>query len=171
MTLEAPDPKYLKPITSERYIAVHVRPRSIGFVVMENAIIIDSGTRFCDQTRFDDCLGNRFDRLLRLYKPFCVIVKGARSLTIDARKRRVFAAIKNGAVGQSIALISVKSAHVQKYFLRYDAKTKYEIAETIGRRMPELAWKLPRRRKPWESEHYRMSIFDAAAIAMAYLEL
>jgi len=171
MIIEAPNSKYSNPIASERYIAVHVRPRSIGFVVVENAIVIDSGTRFCDQTQFDDCLGNRFDRLLQMYKPFSVIVKGSRSVGAGPRRRTVISAIKRGAVRRSVPLISVKPTQVQKYFLRYDARTKYQIAETIGKRMPELAWKLPHKRKPWESEHHRMSIFDAAAVAMAYLQL
>ncbi len=171
MTFESPEPQYLKPIASERYIAVHVRPQSVGFVVVENAIVIDSGTRFCDQTQFDDCLGDRFDRLLQLYRPSGVIVKGARDSGLSLRKRRVFAAIRQGAAGHSIALISMNPSQVDKYFLRYDARTKQQIAETVAKRMPELAWKLPRRRKPWESEHHRMSIFDAAAIVIAYLNL
>lgn len=171
MSLEASDPKYLSPIASERYIAVHVRSRSIGFVVVENAIVIDSGTRFCDQTQFDDCLGDRFNRLLQLYKPSGVIVKGARNAGLNLRKRRVFAAIRQGAAGHSIALISMNPSQINKYFLRYEATTKHQVAEFVAKRMPELAWKLPRKRKPWESEHHRMSIFDAAAIVIAYLNL
>jgi hypothetical protein len=34
--------------------------------------------------------------------------------------------------------------------------------------LPDLAWRLPRPRKPWESEPRRMSVFDAAAIGLAY---
>ena len=34
--------------------------------------------------------------------------------------------------------------------------------------MPELAAKLPPKRKIWQSEDYRMSIFDAAAVGVAY---
>jgi hypothetical protein len=38
----------------------------------------------------------------------------------------------------------------------------------IAKRFPELALRLPRFRKPWMSEDYRMSIFDAAAFGLAY---
>ena len=34
---------------------------------------------------------------------------------------------------------------------------------------PELLSILPPKRKPWQSEDYRMGIFDAAAIGIAYL--
>jgi hypothetical protein len=38
----------------------------------------------------------------------------------------------------------------------------------IAKRFPELALRLPRFRKPWMSEDYRMSIFDAAGFALAF---
>jgi hypothetical protein len=36
--------------------------------------------------------------------------------------------------------------------------------------LPELTARLPRVRKPWMSEDERMSIFDAAAMALTYFE-
>ena len=52
---------------------------------------------------------------------------------------------------------------------RYFGRGKYERAVEIAARFPEIGWKLPSKRKPWESEHYSMSIFTAAALALAYL--
>ena len=52
---------------------------------------------------------------------------------------------------------------------RYFGRGKYERAVEIAARFPEIGWKLPLKRKPWESEHYSMSIFTAAALALAYL--
>ena len=37
-----------------------------------------------------------------------------------------------------------------------------------SKRFPELAPRLPRSRKPWMSEDYRMSIFDAVALALTF---
>ena len=45
---------------------------------------------------------------------------------------------------------------------------KQEIAIAIAERFPELAPRLPRSRKPWMSEDYRMSIFDAVALALTF---
>ena len=45
---------------------------------------------------------------------------------------------------------------------------KQEIAIAIAERFPELAPRLPRFRKPWMSEDYRMSIFDAVALALTF---
>ena len=47
---------------------------------------------------------------------------------------------------------------------------KDEIASLLAERFPVLHWELPPKRKIWESEHYRMSIFDAAALAVSCLK-
>lgn len=156
---------------SARYLAVDIRPRSIGFVVMDNTSVIDSGIRRCDQSRFDDCLGDRFDRLLQLYEPKAVILRDGRSLGGDLKKGKIAQAIRQVAKRRTIDLATVRLATVQQYFRRHDAKTKHQVAIVVTSLLPELAWKLPHKRKPWESEHYRMSIFDAAALLIAYLEL
>jgi glucan phosphorylase len=49
-----------------------------------------------------------------------------------------------------------------------NARNKYTIASTLAQRFPELAAKLPPKRKIWLCEDYRMSIFDAAALGVAY---
>lgn len=48
------------------------------------------------------------------------------------------------------------------------AITKYELASRIAAHFPELAPRLPRKRKPWMSEDERMNVFDAVALALAY---
>jgi hypothetical protein len=45
--------------------------------------------------------------------------------------------------------------------------TRYENARRVAERFPVLEWKLPPKRRAWESEHYRISIFAAAALAIA----
>ena len=47
-------------------------------------------------------------------------------------------------------------------------RTKYEIACAVAERLPELATRLAPTRKIWQSEDYRMSIFDAATLGVAY---
>ena len=38
----------------------------------------------------------------------------------------------------------------------------------VARMFPELLWKLPPKRKIWESEHPIMTMFDAIAMGFAY---
>ena len=43
------------------------------------------------------------------------------------------------------------------------------MAEMLAQKYPvELAAKLPPKRRAWESEDYRMDIFDAMALAVAF---
>ena len=65
---------------------------------------------------------------------------------------------------------SVSRAELKQAFAESGAGTKYEIAMAIANRFPELAPRLPRFRKPWMSEDYRMSIFDAVALAIAFFQ-
>ena len=163
--------QYLKMPSLTRYLGVDVRPRSFGFVVIENAVVLDSGIRICDRSQFDDCLGQRFDRILKTYRPSAMIVRGVRGLPTDSRKRKVMAAIRRKAKDYDVDVISIGLAAIRIYFGRQNAKTKYQIAKCVATILPELAWKLPRNRRPWEAEHYRMSIFDAAAATIAHLKL
>jgi hypothetical protein len=91
--------------------------------------------------------------------------------TANPRKRRVAAAVKRRAKKCGMDVISIRRAAIRRYFSRYGATTKYQVAQTVAMMLPELAWKLPSRRKPWENEHFRMSIFDAAAMVIAHLDL
>ena len=45
---------------------------------------------------------------------------------------------------------------------------KYEVASVLAKQFPALASRLPPKRKIWQSEDYRMGIFDAAAVGVAY---
>ena len=44
------------------------------------------------------------------------------------------------------------------------------IASVLAKQFPTLDLRLPPKRKIWQSEDYRMSIFDAAAAGVAYFE-
>jgi hypothetical protein len=74
------------------------------------------------------------------------------------------------AVKRKVKAKTFSRADVKKVFAESGATTKQEIALAIAMRFPELAPRLPRFRKPWMSEDYRMSIFDAAALAIAFFQ-
>jgi hypothetical protein len=164
---EPVNPQFSKPPSFARFLGIDVRPRRFGFVVIENSIVLDSGIRMCDKPGFDNCLGQGFDRILKTYTPSALIVRG--TIHASPRKRKVAAAIKRRTKQNNVEVISIRPAAVRRYFGRHNAATKYQIAQSVAALLPELAWKLPRNRKPWETEHHRMSIFDAAAVVIAHL--
>ena len=44
----------------------------------------------------------------------------------------------------------------------------YEVARAVADHLPELAPRLPPRRKPWMSQDERMSIFEAVAFGLTF---
>jgi hypothetical protein len=59
----------------------------------------------------------------------------------------------------------------RRFFGEYGKHTKYHIARFLTGYFPPLANRLPPPRKKWKPEDRRMSIFDAAELAVAYLAL
>jgi len=78
------------------------------------------------------------------------------SLAAEARRR-------------STACRLVGNKEVRRFFARYDGTTKHAIATLLAGWFPDLAWKLPPKRRPWESERYNTVMFDAVATAVAFL--
>ena len=152
-----------------RYVGVNVRPHSFGFVIVEGKTALDCGVRVCGRAQFDDCLGQRFQRIVQTYAPSSVIILASRA----ANKKRdaITNAITKAAKRGNVFVVRVGVAALRRYFRQYNASTKYEIAQSVARILPELSWRLPPRRKPWQAEHYCMSIFEAAAAVSAHAML
>jgi hypothetical protein len=47
-------------------------------------------------------------------------------------------------------------------------ETRDEIAAVLARLFLDLHWRLPPKRRAWQSEHPRMAMFDAIALGLAY---
>lgn len=72
---------------------------------------------------------------------------------------------------QSIDLAVFPRKAIYRCFVSVGAASWQDIAEAIGRQLDPLRALVPPRRKAWESEQRRMSIFAAAALAMVYWQL
>ena len=153
-----------------RVLAVDPSTRGFGFAVLEGPErLVDWGVK---ETKVD-----KNKRTLKLvedlidrYQPTVIVVedyegKGSR------RCRRIQGLINDIsklAAKRNIKVRSFSRVKVKQAFSESGASNKYEIAVTIANRFPELAPRLPRFRKPWMSEDYRMSIFDAVAFGIAF---
>jgi hypothetical protein len=62
-------------------------------------------------------------------------------------------------------------AQVRACFAEFGLATKQSIAEIIGKRIPAFERLVPPPRKIWMSEHARMGLFDAAALALTFFQL
>jgi Holliday junction resolvasome RuvABC endonuclease subunit len=155
-----------------RVLAIDPSTRGFGFAVLEGPNrLIDWGVK---ETKTDKKRRSLklIDDLIERYEPSVIVVedyaeKGSR------RCRRIQGLINDISKLASRTKVRVRScsrAKVKQVFSESGASNKYEIATAIANRFPELAPRLPRFRKPWMSEDYRMSIFDAVAFGVTFFQ-
>jgi len=156
---------------SLRVLAVDPTYRGFGFALFEGPRrLVDWGTK---QT-FTDRNGvsrQKVKELIRRYKPAVLVVEDCHHAR-SRRNRRVRSlteqllviARRYGMRGHALPL-----AAVYEQFSKRDVQRKYEIACTLAEKFPALASRLPPKKKPWQGEDPRMSIFDAAALGYTYL--
>jgi hypothetical protein len=110
----------------------------------------------------------RVDKLLARYEPALMVLPDVEDSRRGKWVKKFTLDIASFANEKGVAVRRVSRHEVQTMFAN-SGTTKYEIAVAVTRLFPELASRLPRKRKPWMSEDKRMSIFDAVSFALAAL--
>lgn len=148
-----------------RVVSLDIRPRQLGYVIFEYPLLVDWGV-----IRFPRGSGHvdRSVKLLRTFQP-CVVV--LREIATGSRRDRpvvrdVIRSIQHEASRLSLPSVFIGEAAVRRLFGEYVKPTKQEIASVVAACFPELAYRLPPRRRPWDPEHHSMPIFDAAAMGL-----
>jgi hypothetical protein len=155
-------------IENKRILALDVRPRSFGYAVFEGPEqLFDFGVRSFRKgvNAVKVPRGMKLEWLKEDYLPSVIVLQapGPRS-----KRRKFVAMVEAKAKRLGIAVRLLSDSAIQKAFGGEGELTKYEIACALAERFPELRWSLPPKRKSWQSEDYRMSMFDAAALGVAY---
>jgi len=153
-----------------RILALDLHPRSFGYVVVENpSRLLDWGV--CSY-RGKQGAGNvlvrkRVRQLLNLWRPAALVLENPlqKSQRPNRKKDKLIdlLIVMEAKSRRIIVRVSVKRAADQGKIL-----TKYENARRVAEHFPVLTRELPPKRRAWESEHYRMSIFDAAALLFSH---
>ncbi len=116
------------------------------------------------------CL-KRIDVLLGLHTPDVLVLEDMsdRYSRRAPRIQKLNDSIAHDAQRRSIAICLYSRSRVRHFFCQnYGAMTKRQIAEKISKDLPDLSLYMPPERKPWMSEHVRMGIFEATALAWMY---
>ncbi len=154
-----------------RILALDLHPRSFGYVVVENSSrLLDWGVSGYRGKRSaaDVLVCKRLRQLLDLWRPAALVLHNPvkKSPRPNPKKDRLLEQIVTEAKSRRIMVHApVKSSADYKGKIL----TKYENARRVAEHFPVLTRELPPKRQIWQSEHYRMSIFTAAALAMAQL--
>ena len=157
-------------------LALDVRAQKFGFAVFAGSNnLLDWGvSSYAPQYGpIDVTVGKRIVNSLEVFRPSVLVLRvpPAASGERDARIKTVMKTLIKEARRRSVSLRMLGRNRVRDFFLARGRATKQQIAVFLSERFPDLAWKLPPKRKPWQSENYHMTIFDAAAVGVAYFGL
>lgn len=153
-------------------MALEIRPRRFGFVVLEGvSTLLDSGVRRYGGEAQALTIRKIAD-LMTFYQPAAIVMCRRRAASLPqvaAVPSRVMSMVRSEARRRLIDIRIVSTEQVRTFFAAHGGKTKHAIASTLADWFEELIWKLPPKRKAWQSERYNTLIFDAAATAMAFI--
>jgi hypothetical protein len=156
-------------VATGRILAVDLRPRRLGYATVEAPMyLLDSGViRYTSAkeatARIESLIGRFHPRVLVLRR---ISKKSRRN---RARTRIIIRRLCRCLRGSPVRIVFVSEPRLKKHFQRKGEITKQDIASSLASTFPELQWKLPPRRKSWEIENWRMSAFDAIALAVAFV--
>lgn len=155
-----------------RVLAVDPIHKGFGYVVIEApGLLVDWGVAHVRGPKHSGCL-RRLGELVEQYAPDVVVIEDP---AVDshrwARVRRLLQDIREWGEERGLRVRMLSRRRVRRVFGRWNARTKEEIAAAVAARFPELADRLPPHRKCYMSEDLRMSIFDAAALAVTVVSI
>lgn len=160
-------------VDAVRILAIDFCNRGLGFVVVEDRVrLVDWGVKRVrpEGDVRDEALAH-IQRLFRLYGPRALVIEDVDDLGSRRRGRAVALtrAAHELAREAGVPVHRVRSSAVRKVFAFDGAQNKAQIATAVALQFPPLIQHLPPPRKPWMSEDYRFSIFDAAAFLITHL--
>src|ERR1700730_9487939 len=151
--------------------AIHLQTRGFAYVLFDEARIpIDWGVYDARGADKNARSLIRINALLELHTPDVMVLQDM-SERGTPRARRIRELNRRAAELADQRGVRVKTysrAQVIEYFAEFGAGTKHTIAEAIAKQIPALGLYVPPARKRWMTEHVRMGIFDAAALAWMF---
>lgn len=156
-----------------RVLSIYLTARGLGFVLMDAPLSpVDWGTREGRGPHKNALCLAKVAALLDAHQPDVLVlqdIKGRHSLR-TARIGRLSRSIDTLALEHTVSVHRFSRSDVKRCFERFGARTRYEIAMAIAKRIPAYEPFLPPPRKLWMSDHPRMSIFSAAALAITFFD-
>lgn len=151
-------------------LAIAPSTYGFGYVVFERAdLVLDWGVKDVRPNRVRDCV-LKARTLMHMLHPSVLVVEDVHHVSCrrwPEAKKFIDALVALGKE-RGLKVVRVPRAELEERFARARAFKKHDVAVVVAKLLPELAQRLPARRRMWESEHYGMAIFEAAALALTH---
>jgi hypothetical protein len=156
----------MKPLSPKRILALSLDWQGFGFAAFDGPDdLIDFGTRnFRHEVKIP--FEAKVLLLLDANQPDALVVVEPKS----ALRKKIMAKITKVAKGEKLPVMIVSGNDIRETFAPRN-RSKYQMAQTIAERYPELHFRLPSPRKAYDSEKFGITIFEAAAAGFTYYGL
>ncbi len=162
-----------------RVLAIDPTTKGFAYAVLEGPNFpLDWGLTEVDPKRKNALCLERVNRLIARYLPDVLVLEacGGKGSHRSPRVQSLNQGIEEFASKRGVRTRTFSRGQIREIFVALGKPTKRLIASEIARCLPELAPRLPRfRNEPrprglrlYEREADRMSIFDAASLAVTY---
>jgi hypothetical protein len=151
-----------------RILAIDPTTRGFGFAVLEGPDqLVDWGVKSLKKKSCQEHF-EKVQKLIECYSPTTIVFMHPNNSRRCPRIKDLLNALADlRGDTPRLRCRMVPRATIFKIFRRLGAKTKHDIALKLALYFPELQQCMPKYRKPWMSEDYRMNIFDAVCLAFA----
>lgn len=151
-------------------LAVYPSCRGMAWIVFEGpAAPYDWGFTLPKKDKNRRCIA-ALDRLIRRLEIETLVLEDWRrpKAALSARIANLHQAMVAFAADRGIGVAIYTRGDVRACFAQVGARTRQEIADAVGRHFEILASLVPPARKRWDAMHWRMPLFNAAALAIRH---
>ena len=150
-------------------MAIVPNARGFGYAVFEGALPVDWGVSDVAGADRNKTYMRRITALVGKYEPDVLLLRHPTE-TRSPRVADLIRATATVARASGALCVPVPRAQVREAFGYLPRPTRVAIAHAIAERIAFFEPLLPPVRKIWNSEDRRMGLFDAVALALAYLD-
>jgi hypothetical protein len=147
---------------AEHVLAVDLRLQRFGFVLFERPnVLLDWGVSGYHSS-VSAALSRKIAHAVEQFAPSLILCRQT------VTEGHLLDVLKQEAFARSIPLHSISTNDLHEYFAQRGRHNKHQVSELVAIHFPELAWRRPRERKPWQSEPTVQALFDAAALILMH---
>jgi len=155
-------------------LAIALSAWGVGFAVIEGKdMLVDWGMRATSGDK-NAVATFEVEKLIAQYQPSVFVMEDAHARD-SGRSKRIRSLAKSlfAVAGRAdIKTALMPRREIRKIFFAEGLGTKDALAAAVAEIFPEeLGRLLPQKRKAWMNEHFRMAIFEAVAVALAFVKV
>lgn len=154
-----------------RTLAIDLRADRIAYAAFDRSgKLLDIGAPRFDSPRTARL---RVAALLRALRPSTLVLRKLRPRSTRRRPRwrSALRVIRSEAKWLGVPISFVTEHTLKAFYRSLGRRNKFQVGEFLATRFPQIAWKLPRKRKPYEPEPWAICYFDAISLGVAFLTL